>query len=235
MTTPPTATSTSGSPTSSTPGAAPGTASPGHPLEDCTGALSVDWTDYDTVPLHLFGFVTQTVRGELALIDVTGNAVYDTDPSTPGYNFQPIGAQPIDVAVTPGGAAVFVTVDEPTRPGIYAMPTAWIRERVPDLTSWPACSLPGTPGAMTILVDPPQDPANPASARATCDGAYGQPPTEDRAGLALSLETRTPGTRKILVAVPDQGEIDVVDAQDLLSREPGTLLKPPKKPNSLLN
>lgn len=191
------------------------------PLDECTGAVA-DVADY-SVP-HLFGLVTQTVRGEIALLDVTAGTVFDTDPSTPGYNFQPVGANPADIVVTPGGYAAFVGVDEPSRPGLYALPTAQILTRRADVTAWPACALPGSPGAMVMMVDPPEDAAHPERQRASCDAPYTDVSAAGGSRLELDLrhETREPGTRKIVVAIPELGELDVVDAQDLLDRVPGS-------------
>ena len=36
---------------------------------------------------HLYALVTQTLRGEVAVIDLSAGSVVDIDKSTPGYNF----------------------------------------------------------------------------------------------------------------------------------------------------
>src|SRR5580704_2422615 len=79
------------------------------------------------LPYHLLSVVTQTTRGELAVVDLTGGYVVDEDHSTPGVNFIPVGKNPTDVAtspVTPGQKSfVFVSSAAPTKPAIYAIPS----------------------------------------------------------------------------------------------------------------
>lgn len=81
-----------------------------------------------TIP-HLYALVTQTTRGEIAVIDTTAreNPVLDEDPGVPGANFLPIGAQPVDIVSTPGSTATFVGVAEIGRAGIFALPSSNIR------------------------------------------------------------------------------------------------------------
>src|SRR5690606_17276941 len=131
-----------------------------------------------------YAFVTQTTRGEVAVIDLTsvdGN-VLDQDSATPGPTFLPAGAQPVDVVTTPGGTAAFVTTAEPTRPAIYATPTSRIRrcdvdparggEPPSTLSSWPSCTLPATPGEAVLAFDPPTEAGG---VRGTCDGGAADP------------------------------------------------------------
>jgi hypothetical protein len=92
-----------------------------------------------------------------------------------------------------------------------------------DLTTWPACRLPTTPGEMAIVIDRPPDPEHPELFRQKC----GDPPSEATPQPArhcpadLSTETNHPGRRKLVVSLPDREEIVVIDAQELLDRDPG--------------
>jgi hypothetical protein len=211
--------------------AAPGTRpTAALPLERCAGTsadtaddFGVDQAGTTTVP-HLYALVTQTTRGEVALVDTTaasGNIV-DEEPGVPGANFLPIGAQPTDIAATPGGTATFVGVAEIGREAIFALPSAAIRpsERTsePALSSWPACRLPAAPGELLVVVDPSKDGAT----RATCDGAYtvDPPPLANPSHGDLSREG--PGREKLFVTLPDLGGFAVIDAQTVLDREAGT-------------
>ena len=120
--------------------------------EDIVGVL---------LPYHLYALVTQSAKGQLAAVDLTGGFVVDTDEATPGIDFLPVGALPSDVAVSADGQWVFVPAAEPFKPAIYAIPGVSILgdsqhiygvgENPPSLTSWPVCGLPQAPGQMTIL------------------------------------------------------------------------------------
>ena len=74
------------------------------------------------LPYHLISVVTQTTRGELAVVDLTGGQVVDEDKSTPGVNFIPVGKNPTDVTVSPDAQWTFVSSAAPTKPAIYAHP-----------------------------------------------------------------------------------------------------------------
>lgn len=180
----------------------------------------------DELP-HLYAFVAQTTRGELAMVDLTaddGN-VLDQDGSTPGPNHLPIGADPVDVVASPGGTAVFVTSAEAGRPAIYAIPTRKVRPcgvdesrcgvPAPTLSSWPVCTLPAAPGDAVIAFDPPD--ASGAT-RASCDGGGADASTENG---DLGLEGK--GRQKLIVALPTLGQLVVLDAQTLLGRAPNDL------------
>jgi hypothetical protein len=52
---------------------------------------------------QLFALVTQTTRGELAVVDLSAGGLIDQSRATPGINFIPVGALPTDVATTPDG------------------------------------------------------------------------------------------------------------------------------------
>ncbi len=113
---------------------------------------------------HVYALVTQQTRGELAVVDLSvepsiTQSILDADLSTPGLNFLPVGAQPVDVVASGGGAGAFVASAEPGRPGIYALPTSELRgpalqlEPTPTATlrSWPACRLPAAPGRILAV------------------------------------------------------------------------------------
>lgn len=141
---------------------------PGLPITRCSRRASETPDDFggegggSSGPLpHLYALVTQTSRGEIAVVDMTTkrSAIIDQDPGTPGASFLPVGARPVDVVASQGGTAAFVAVAEPGREGIFALPSAMVRPRAgcpaPTLSSWPACSLPAAPGEMLLVSDPP--------------------------------------------------------------------------------
>ena len=109
---------------------------------------------------QLFAFVTQTARGELAVVDLSAGKLVDQARATPGINFIPVGALPTDVAVTPDGKMVFVASAETNKPAIYGIPTRRVlgdtagfpHDPEPiTLGSWPVCALPQNPGAITVV------------------------------------------------------------------------------------
>jgi hypothetical protein len=198
------------------------------PLADCTGARTGSTSDY-SVP-HLYALVLQTLRGEVAVVDLTtdSRAVLDQNPLVPGATFLPVGAAPADIVATPGGMASFVTAAEPGYEGIYGLPSHLIRGSSPRLSTWPSCSLPATPGEMLLVVDPPDDEGR---LRPACDADYGTP--DDTAcgpdatphchgDLAAEAVTSGGGRYKLVVALPQEGGIAVIDAQNVLDREPGS-------------
>ena len=177
---------------------------------------------------RMLALVTQTLRGEVAVVDLSAGSVVDYDPSTPGFNFIPVGENPGDIVTTPGGVASFVGIGGAGRAGIIALPSSCLRRPAQDLTAWPACSLPKAPGQMRVLIDSADDQGR---IRASCDVT----PTTDAAtpGNAiaasrevcpadLALEIVEPGRRKLLVEIPDLGGMAVIDAQELLDRAPGS-------------
>lgn len=211
------------------PGTLPG---PGVPQARCDSHITDDPSSYAVdanggPKPHLYGLVTQTVRGEVAVVDVTAatDSVLDQDPTTPGATFLPIGAQPVDILSTPGSTAAFVAVAEAGRPALYGLPSTLLRpaaERGPlTLTSWPACVLPSAPTSLLLLGDPAVNGAE----RASCDGEYGAAAPADPRETPLShgdLSLEGQGRQKLLVTLPDEGGIAVIDAQRLLDRNPGT-------------
>jgi hypothetical protein len=118
-----------------------------------------------TLPYHLVAAVTQTTRGELAIVDLTGGFVVDEDPSTPGNNFIPVGTNPTDVAIPPDGLFTYVASASATKPAIYAIDSrrllgnslaAGTPQTPPlQLTDLAACSLPQPPLALAIANLPP--------------------------------------------------------------------------------
>ena len=203
----------------------PTASNPGQQLDGCFTPGEAPGRFNYIVP-HVIALVTQTSRGEVAVVDVTAETVIDVDLSVPGYNFLPVGAMPTDIVATPAGNASFVGIGDPTRPGIFAIPSStlplWTDSKPPTYASWPACALPpgGVPTEMVIVPDTTASTSDPGGRRAHCDGSPGAPaPTP---GTDLSAETEIFGRLKLLVTLPELGEIDVIDAQDLLSREPGS-------------
>ena len=194
-------------------------------LSDCP-----DTDPVDSEIRGLFALVTQTTRGEVAVVALSGlrPGVLDIEPTVPGLGFLPVGAQPVDIVSTPGSAATFVGVAEVGREGIFALPTTCIGprgegERPRELTTWPACRLPSAPGDMAVLIDPPGEDG---VQRTSCDPAAPPDTMVDRPEGAcvadLSQEMDPPGRRKVAVALPDRAEIWVIDAQWLLDRAPGS-------------
>ncbi|CAN5924277.1 hypothetical protein BH11MYX4_BH11MYX4_27210 [soil metagenome] len=130
----------------------------GRPQSECQPVPSnLDGQGFDK---QLFAFVTQTTRGELAVVDLSAGKLVDQSRATPGINFIPVGARPTDVAASPDGKMVFVASAEANKPAIYGIPTRRILgdtsgfPRDPDpvtLGSWPVCALPQNPGAITIV------------------------------------------------------------------------------------
>ncbi len=184
----------------------------------------------------LHALVTQTLSAEVAVIrvasadtggDSTGR-VLDVDPTNPGVTPLRVGEKPGDIVTTPGGLASFVGVAQVGLEGIYALPTSCIQEPADDeprrdRTSWPACTLSSAPGDIVVLVDEAETDGEP---RAFC----GSPPAADipRASddalctADLAEETLNPGARKLLVSLPSEGKLVLIDAQDILTRQPGT-------------
>lgn len=176
---------------------------------------------------HLYGLVTQTFRGEVAVIDLTttgGDTLIDQDPSVPGPNFLPVGAQPIGIVSTPGGTASFVTTAEVGREAIYAIPSELIVRRNPDqetadeapprLSTWPACTLPAAPGEPMLLFDPADADG---LVRTSCDDQARVDPDKEPPSVYGNLDQEGHGRQKLVVPLPSLGGIAVYDAQTLLN------------------
>lgn len=202
--------------------AAPGTPpTAALPLSTCTRQQTSSTVEFGltedgqtTLP-HLYALVTQTTRGEVAVVDLTSveDSVLDLNPEVPGANFIPVGANPVDIVATAGGTAAFVGVAEPGREGIFALPADKLRTcldcKPTALSGFPSCSLPSAPGAMMLMTDAAKD----GVSRAGCFGDYGPlPPAGPNGDLSLEGE----GRQKLVVAMPDLGGIAVFDAQRIL-------------------
>ncbi|MEO7037538.1 MAG: hypothetical protein ABI548_26510 [Polyangiaceae bacterium] len=190
----------------------------GHKLDECP--------DYEHATRRLLGLVTQTATNEVAIVDLYAGAVVDVDPTTPGYSFLRVGASPGAIVTTPGGAASFVGVSGFQKNGIFALPTTCLSppkasEVSRDLTTWAACSLSSAPGEITVLVDPPA--AKGGAIRGACDGTpQAKPDLTDRECPAdLTAEGGPVGRRKLLVSLPDEHKLVLLDAQSLLDRPAG--------------
>lgn len=208
----------------------------GHPYSDCPDRDSSD--DLNAAKnLSVFALVSQTVTDEVAVVDVSQGKVVDVDPSRPGYGFLRVGGHPVSMAATPGGRATFVATADVGRNGIFALPTTCLGapklgEPERDLTTWPACRLDETPGELSVMVEPFAD-APPASAPSCRVDSYADsddPDPEHPDALLpsnvcqgdLRDEGGGEGRRKLVVALPDSGELGVIDAQQLLNTPAGT-------------
>lgn len=131
----------------------------GRPQDECaTVPANVDGNTFDK---QLYALVTQTTRGELAVVNLSAGFLIDQSRATPGINFLPVGAVPTDVATTPDGKMAFVASAEVNKAAIYGIPTRRILgdtdNRFPHdpnpatLGSWPVCVLPQIPAALTIV------------------------------------------------------------------------------------
>ena len=130
----------------------------GRPQNECQPTpTTLDGQAFDK---QLFAFVTQSTRGELAVVDLSAGLLVDQSRATPGINFIPVGALPTDVAATPDGKMVFVASAETNKPAIYGIPTRRIlgdtagfpRDPSPlSIGSWPVCALPQNPGAISVV------------------------------------------------------------------------------------
>jgi hypothetical protein len=203
-------------------------ASTGHKLDECP--------EYETGTRRLLALVTQTATNEVAVVDLYAQAIVDIDQTTPGYSFLRVGAQPGAIVTTPGGAATFVGVSGLTKNGIFALPTSCVMppqgdEAARDLTTWAACHLSSAPGDISVVLDAhddlgrPIDPALGNVARATCPNVNLQPVPpriEDACPADLTREPGPVGRRKLLVALPAEHKLVLLDAQRLLDQAPGT-------------
>ncbi len=208
---------------------------PGRSVEECP-----DFDDADE-DLDLFALVTQTQRGEVAVVDLSATTVVDNDPWVPGATFLPGGENPVDIVATPGGVAAFVaSAGGPGRHAITALPSSCVLPPRaggprPDLALWPTCALPSAPGRLAVLIDPPDASGR---IRETCASVRVEPdelPTPLSAAppeavtaadlgceADLRQETEPPGRRKLAVTLPDLGQLWVLDAQRVLDVAPGS-------------
>lgn len=141
--------------------------------------------DGSSLPNQLFALVTQTTRGEVAVVNLSAGDIVDQSDGLPGRNFLPVGANPTDIATTPDGRMAFVSSAEPNKFAIYGIPGHRILgDKAPGgllrepatLTSWPVCSLPQRPGSLTVV--PRRASPGAADAGATAPAAPGDVPYE---------------------------------------------------------
>jgi hypothetical protein len=187
----------------------------GRPQVECAPVPSnLDGEAFDK---QLFAFVTQSTRGELAVVDLSAGKLVDQSRATPGINFIPVGALPTDVASTPDGKMVFVASAETNKPAIYGIPTRRVlgdtagfpRDPEPvTLGSWPVCALPQNPGAIMVVPRKARltAPAGDGGAEAGADGGTdaGAGPTELPAlyDLVVVLPGDRQNTAKVLTLDP---------------------------------
>ncbi|MBI5161898.1 MAG: hypothetical protein HY996_10875, partial [Micrococcales bacterium] len=76
-------------------------AAQGLPLADCD-------VEEPAADLHLLALVTQSQRGELAVVDLSAEEILDVDRAVPGYTFHPVGELPTGVTVPPDGQRAYV-------------------------------------------------------------------------------------------------------------------------------
>lgn len=192
---------------------------------------------------HTIALLTQTLRGEVAVIDLHGDdrGVLDQDPYVPGKEFLTVGAMPTAIVSTPGGTATFVGVQEANLEAIYALPTTCIvppdeGEPARDILLWSACRLPSRPGEMAIVADPTLNDSG-DDYRTTCGPAaadaewraFAERSTKDRrkdcaADLENEQQTGPRGRRKLVVTLPDEGKIAIYDAQAILNLPAGSFM-----------
>jgi len=181
--------------------------------------------DYEHEHRRILGLVTQTATDEVAIVDLRGQSVVDVDPATPGYTFLRVGATPGAIVSTPGGVASFVGVKGLQKNGIFALPTTCLAppsagQEARDLTSWAACALSSTPGDIKLLIDATA--TDSGAARAACPGAPPPPAASPHECSAdLTTEDGPFGRRKLLVALPEEHRLVLLDAQNLLDRPAG--------------
>jgi hypothetical protein len=195
----------------------------GHKLDECPDVEP----NTDLVTRRTLGLVTQTATNEVAIVDLVAGAVVDVDPTSPGYSFLRVGARPGAIVTTPGGAASFVGVTGLQKNGIFALPTTCLGAPLPnhaarDLTTWSACALSSAPGDIAVVIDPP---ASDGTIRESCLAGGTETPPAKQEGrdcpADLTGEGGPKGRRKLLVSLPDEHKLVLLDAQTLLDQSPG--------------
>jgi hypothetical protein len=176
----------------------------------------------------MVALVTQTATNEVAVVDLVHQKVVDEDPGIPGFTFLRLPSRPGSITSTPGGEASFVGLTSPGKTGISAIPSTCLGppragEAPRDLTTFAACSLPVAPGEMVVVVEPPAD--GPVADNCAEPLPNTDPPvaaTRSECMADLPHECGPRGTRKLLVALPDLGQLALIDAQELLDRDQGS-------------
>jgi hypothetical protein len=156
---------------------------------------------------HEYAVVTQTLRGELAVVDLTMGVIVDEDRSLPGVNFIPVGAVPTDVAVTPDGTHTYVTSADPSLPAIYGIDNHLIlgdsealAQRLPPLNNFSqiaACRLPQLPDAVAVIPMPVG-----GDAGASSDGGAGAAGGPAYALVVLLRSQESGAPAQVAVVVP---------------------------------
>lgn len=199
--------------------------------EDGQGRERADCPDFDEGEAGFFALVTQTSTEEIAVVDASRGKVVDVDPSVPGFSFLRLASRPGDIVSSPGGAASFVGLTGVGKHGLAAIPTTCLSapnaedgDPGRDVTTFPSCSLPTAPGDLAVLIDPAD--AN-GVVYQSCDRSLGAESTMPEGALGacaanLTTEAGPIGRRKLAVALPDYGEIALIDAQWLLDRPAGS-------------
>jgi len=199
--------------------------------DDGSGLKLDECPDYEAQRRRILGLVTQTSTNEVAVVDLRDGEVVDLDPSVPGYEFARVGGRPGSIVSSPGGRASFVGVSGLQKNGVFALPTTCMTtpqagQPTRDLTSWAACALSSAPGEITMLVDPTNvgDATSPL-VRAACGSTAAQQPADQshhpECQADLTTEEGPFGRRKLLVALPEEHKLVLLDAQSLLDRMPG--------------
>jgi hypothetical protein len=195
--------------------------------------------DIDTDPptRRMYAVLTQVSTDEIAIVDIPAVKVVDVDPAVPGYTFLRLPSRPGAITTTPGGDATFVGLTSTGKTGISAIPTSCLGppgdgQRARDLTTFAACSLSSAPGDMVVMVEPKSgstvaetcaDPNTAENATPPGSLSIADDPDNGRDCPAnLTTEHGPEGRRKLVVALPETGELAVIDAQRLLDRVPGS-------------
>ncbi|RYG80358.1 hypothetical protein EON77_08240, partial [bacterium] len=153
------------------------------PQDACSGINpNLERGDGEFYPYHYYALATGTLRGELAVIDMTLYKATDTDKSSPGVNFIPVGENPVDVATTPDSRWAFVATAASQKPGIYAIPSTYLLGDsrpdkdgnpigfVPKLTDLVGCSLPSAPSGLAVVPNGSTGSASPYDVVAVLSG-----------------------------------------------------------------
>lgn len=218
----------------------------GRPQAECAPVSSnLSGADFQK---QLFALVTQSTRGEIAVVDLSAGILIDQNRAVPGINFIPVGALPTDVATTPDGKMAFVGSAETNKPAIYGIPTRRIlgdTQGFPHdpepatIASWPVCGLPQNPGAIAIVPRRPGAPAPVADG-----GAEGGDAGDAGAPAAdlpdYELVAVLPGDRrnkaKIVTIDPRpflRGALPRKDGQPDYASDPSVTVGPVLEPGSL--
>lgn len=217
----------------------------GRPQAECAPVpSSLSGSDFQK---QLFALVTQSTRGELAVVDLTAGLLIDQNRAVPGINFVPVGALPTDVATTPDGKMAFVGSAETNKPAIYGIPTRRLlgdTQGFPHdpepatLASWPVCALPQNPGALAIVPRRAGAPAPAADAGAEGGAGDAGAPAADQP--AYDLVVVLPGDRrssaKIVTLDPRpflRGGLPRKDGQPDYASDPSVTPGPVLEPGSL--